>query len=159
MYMKLRFYMITTVFFAIFLIGIVNSGNADFEIVEMTSDTYEYTQSVDTYPYHFAHVKTSDPYYSVEWYVDGVYKKSSYGERNNPKFDAYFYPFPIDGSITGQNYTIKAVAYPMDDEDPNGTTNATESYTLTVFQPITETHKRLEKRRDYPRVFQTYQDT
>jgi len=117
------------------LIGAVEDSDA-FEIeVRPENGSYEdsnfgYSQGI----WHVAYAETSEPYYTVEWYIDGVYQTSSYGNSENPKTTATFWPYWLPGSISGIDYTIKAVAYPIAG-DPLGVVTASDSYTLKVYRP------------------------
>ena len=128
--LNFKTFLIATAMIFLALAGFVNSSDA-FEIVEMYPRPGEYTEEYRGYLNHTAYVKTSEPYYTVEWYVDDVYQNSSYGDSNNPITEAYFSPYWLEGSIDGTTYTIKAVAYSM---DANTLIN-TDSYTLTVYRP------------------------
>jgi hypothetical protein len=115
------------------LAGFINSSDA-FEIETMESDdgSYEdYNYGDAQGIWHMAYVRTSEPYYTVEWFIDDVYQGSSYGDSNNPKVEAFFWPYWLSGTLGGTKYTIKAVAYPMEG-DP---TSTADSYTLTVYRP------------------------
>jgi hypothetical protein len=119
------------------LAGFINSSDA-FEIETMESDdgSYEdYNYGDAQGIWHMAYVRTSEPYYTVEWFIDDVYQGSSYGDSNNPKVEAFFWPYWLSGTLGGTKYTIKAVAYPMEG-DP---ISIADSYTLTVYQPTWET--------------------
>lgn len=116
-------------------------GNSEaFEIVEGSRDAEDYNYGHSQGIWHMAHVKTSAPYYTVEWYIresgstEFVYQRTSYGGDNDPKVDAYFWPYWLSGSIKGSRFTIKAVAYPMV-ENPPGTIMDTHTHILTVFNP------------------------
>ena len=86
----------------------------------------------------FSHLVEGLPNYTVEWYINNVYKATSYGSSDNPKTEAYFSPYDkIPGAIKGQKYIIKAVARPMAG-DPTGAVTATDSYVVRVHEPIVE---------------------
>ena len=85
--------------------------------------------------YHRTYVKTSQPYASVDWYVDGVYVGASVGDLCHLKIEAYFSPYWLTGSVEGTSYTIKANARPLPN-DPDGFVSDTESYELTVYSPF-----------------------
>lgn len=114
------------------LFGMVNSSQA-FEIEEIRPFYYNY----DLYQYggtgvsHYTYVKTSKPFYSVTWYVDGVYAGYNYGGHKSTETSNYFYIG--EGSISGTYYTVKAEACMIDAE--GNTTYASDSYKIRVFQP------------------------
>ena len=117
----------------LFIIGISQS-QADFEIEEMYpsfGDYYDFTGSL----YHTAYVKTSEPYYVVDWYINGKSVYSSYGD--NVKTEATFSPNRADypGSPLGQVYTIKAVAWSLYDEKIKDHHSYTDSYDVNVYTP------------------------
>lgn len=117
----------------LFVIGISQS-QADFEIEEMYpsyGSYYDYTGSL----YHTAYVKTSEPYYVVDWYINGKFVYSSYGD--NVKTEAKFSPNRADypGTPLGQYYTIKAVAWSLYDENIENHHSDTDSYEVIVYTP------------------------
>lgn len=115
---------------ALLFISVANNSDADFEIVEFPSDTYDYSQ--DDITCHTAYLKTDVPFYSVLWYVDGNYAGYSYGGHEWNQ--AWFTPNPITGSIKGVKHTIEATAIWIEDD---GTTHRdTESYTVRMFESI-----------------------
>ncbi len=89
-------------------------------------------------------MKTSQPYYVVQWYVDDVYVESTpggyEGDENGPT-EAYFWPYWLAGSLDGTTYTIKAIA--TDQENHSNTFSDTDSYTLTVYRPEIDSGKKL----------------
>ncbi len=119
------------------LFGMVKSSQG-FEIEEMYPSYggyYDYTGNL----YHSAYVKTDEPFFVVDWYINEKYIDSSWGD--NVTTDAYFSPNNLDypGSPFGISYTIKARAWPLED-DADGDDSDTESYSVTVYTyPKTET--------------------
>ena len=83
------------------------------------------------YTNHVAYVRTDEAYFLVGWYVNGVWKTTSLGSDSTT--EAYFSPDPLSGSISGTTYEIKAVAQPWNE----GAENDFDSYTITVYEPIT----------------------
>lgn len=116
---------------ALFLFGI-GSSEADFEIEEVRSYYYNY-ELYDTGGgvSHYTYAKTSEPFYSLAWYVDGVYAGSNYGGHAHTETSNYFYVG--EGTISGTSYTIKADACLIDDD--GNTFYAINSYNVTVYKP------------------------
>ena len=69
-----------------FVIGISQS-QAEFEIEEMYPSIGDYIEYTDSF-YHYAYVKTSEPYIVVDWYINGKYVGYSTGD--NVKTEAKF---------------------------------------------------------------------
>ncbi len=142
--LKVKTTLIAAVLTATFLFSFTCYGNGvEFEMEMESYDgiyedyNYGYSQGI----WHLACVKTSKPYYSVEWYIDGVHQKSSYGDSDNNEVEAYFWPYWLNGTLKGTKYTIKAIAYSMD----ANAVMVTDSYTLTVYQPkIREGYKKTD---------------
>lgn len=91
--------------------------------------------SIDSDFGHAVYLETDSPYYVVEWYVDGEWAWSSIGgaEGEGPT-QATFYTGWISGSVTGTSHTVKAVAWPQGNADPEFSDS--DSYTFYIFQPI-----------------------
>ena len=121
---------LTTAIVSLFLIGFVGNRSEAFDIESMRSRNGIITYDNDGYILHIADVETDEPYYLVDWYVNGVQQDISFGDGEVT--DASFcLPDPVSGSISGETYTIKAVAEPWEGEG-----SASRSYTVTVYDPI-----------------------
>ena len=140
---RYKHFPIAAVLAAFMLISFVGNSHA-FEIEEMTTDSEDYNHGDSQGIWHLCHVKTSAPYWAVDWYIDDQPQKTSWGDSEDPQVDAYFWPYWLTGTITGKEYTIKAIAYPLNDEAPNGGTQVTQSYTLTVYQVRNDSSTKLD---------------
>ena len=127
----------------LFVIGISQS-QAEFEIEEMYPSIGDYIEYTDSF-YHYAYVKTSEPYIVVDWYINGNY--AGYSTGDNVKTEATFSPNPYryPGSLRGKVYTIKAVAYSLYDENEKKHHSDTASYDVTLYEPFIETQTTREK--------------
>ena len=96
-----------------------------FQIVDMSPSYGSYDISNYTNWSHTARVRTSEPYYCISWYVDGVYQETSWGDESTT--EATFSPYTLSGNLRGEEHEIKAYAYMM------GGSSDTDSYTLTVY--------------------------
>jgi hypothetical protein len=110
--LKFKTILIVAVIFSLFLLSFVSKSDA-IEIIKMESSMgYEI---VGPAPYINAFVETDEPYYAVDWFVDGVYH-ISFGDGN--KKVASFYAFFPTASIRGSWHEVKAIAYTMDPDNP-----------------------------------------
>lgn len=118
------------------LAGFVNSSDA-FEIEEMIPDDYfrrYYANDLGYGATHRVRVKTSHPYYCVDWYVDDAFHSSSYNNNDYTLIRAYAKITGLTGSLSGTIYTIKAITYEWD--GAMSSTSDTDSYEVTVYKPI-----------------------
>lgn len=120
----------------LFVIGIPQS-QADIQIWAMYptygassynnyGSYYEYTGEF----YDVVYVKTSEPYYTIDYYIDGKYV--GYSSGDNVKTEAYFYMGGNPGSPHGKVYTIKAVAWSLYDENIGNHHSDTSSFDVEV---------------------------
>lgn len=133
--LKHKMILAITLICSLFLIGYINSSDA-FDIEEVRPyysnwDLYDWGSGVS----HYTYVRTSEPYYSVTWYVNGVYAGYNYGGHTTTETSNYF--SVGTGSIKGNKYTIRADACMIDDD--GNTFNDTDSYEVTVWKPQVET--------------------
>ena len=104
---------LTTTIVSLFLLGFVGNRSEAFEIQEMG------TNGVHIY------VETDDPYLSVVW------SDTSWGDGNEPV--ATLRLPSLSGSLQGTTYEIEALA----ESWPDGQDSHSRSYTITVYQSIT----------------------
>lgn len=116
-----------------FLLSISGKSIAfEIEVLESDDDTYvEYASGSSQNIWHLAYVRTDDPYYIIDWYIDDVYQESDAGD--NVETEAYFWPYWLTGSGTGKTYTIKARARSLANADGDHEEDIA-SYTITVYQ-------------------------
>ena len=121
--------MISIITFGITLALLSFGGSSDAIVIEEMKPSYGAYQDHTGYLYHTAYVKTDEPYFMVDWYINGVYKSTSWGA--NDKTEAYFSPdtsyYP--GTHTGTDYVIKAIAWAW-----VGGEEDTDNYTVTVYR-------------------------
>ena len=110
---------LTTTIVSLFLLGFVGNRSEAFEIQEMG------TNGVHIY------VETDDPYLSVVWSINDVYEDTSWGDGNEPV--ATLRLPSLSGSLQGTTYEIEALA----ESWPDGQDSHSRSYTITVYQSIT----------------------
>ncbi len=136
--MKIQTFLIAITITFLTLLGFAGHSDA-LEIEEVRPfywnyDLYQYSSSDVS---HYAYAKTDTPYYVVEWYVDGVYvgysPGANEGEENGPTEASCCFEVGT-GTITGTTYTITAKAW--DQEDHSDDLSDTDSYEVTVYQPI-----------------------
>lgn len=108
---------------SLLLNGIVNNSDA-FEITSLTVSVNDDTGNGSS---AYGHVYTDDPYFMVDWYVDGEWVDSSWGHGGTTY--ASFSSAALTGSLKGEEYTIKAVAWSLNGDDD------TSSYDFTVYRP------------------------
>ena len=119
------------------LLGFVSSSEA-LKIVEMYPSYGGYEDN-SGYLYHTAYIKTDQPYYTVHWFINDVLVEVTpggyEGDEDGPT-EAYFSPNTSDypGSLSGTNYTIKAIAW--DQEDHSDDLSDTDSYDVVVYKAI-----------------------
>lgn len=101
---------------------------------------YGYAQGI----WHVAYVKTSDPYYVVDWYIDDVFQESDYYDLAMGN-EAYFSPYWLTGSVSGKDYVISVRVWEWNEDEEFRV--YTDDYTLTVYAPIvlTQTKRELEE--------------
>lgn len=111
---------------AFLFIVFVNSGNADFKIEKMEPSYGGYEDHTGCL-YHAARVETDEPYFMVDWYINDVWKSTTWGADDETV--AYFFPNTSDypGTHNGTDYVIKAIAWPWEGEKD------TDNYTVTVY--------------------------
>ena len=111
-----------------FLIGTNSSSNA-FEITESPSNSNTYLYGGWTYDTFY--VETSEPHFSVSWYIDEVH---SYSSGDGTTTSAHYCP---NNTLTGD---IKGITYQIDIEawSADGNTKDTATFNLTVYKPLTD---------------------
>lgn len=120
--------MIAAAIFSLFLLSFVGNSEAiEIETLVPYSGSYE---EYDYGYYHTAYIRTDEPFYDINWYLDGHYVGRTDG--NNIKTEVYFNFFGL-GSIKGKKYTIKATAWSMDAD--GNTASDTKFYEMTIFTP------------------------
>lgn len=98
-----------------------------FEIADMSPSYGSYEMSNYSNWSHTARVRTSEPFSSVVWSVDGAVEHTTTGDGTTTV--ASFSPYTLTGSVIGETHEIKAVAH------INGGGSDTDTYTLTVYKP------------------------
>ena len=128
--MKFRTTMIAAAITTLCLLCLVSSSEA-FQIESMYPSYGDY-YDFSGYLYHTAYVKTSEPYYCIDWYINNVYVGYSSGDNVTPH--AYFSPNTSDypGSPLGKTYTIEARAWSLADADGNHDSDS-DSYSVSVY--------------------------
>lgn len=110
---------LTTTIVSLLLMGFAGNRSEAFEIEDMgTNGSHIY-------------VETDDPYLSVVWSINGVYRDTSWGDGN--KTVASLSISSLSGSLQGSTYEIEALA----ESWPNGQHSDSRSFTITVYQSIT----------------------
>lgn len=113
---------------SLFLFGMVNSSEA-FEITESPSNSNTYIYGGWTYATFY--VETSEPHFSVSWYIDGVH---AYSSGDGTTTSASYCPTnTLSGDIKGVTYQISIEAWSTD-----GNTKDTATFQLTVYEPLTD---------------------
>ncbi len=126
---RYKFILTAVILTAVTFISFVNSGNADFEIVESPSNSNTYIYGGWTYDVFT--VETSEPHFTVSWFVDGVPVYSS-GDGTLTK-SVYCPTDTLAGSLRGIRYEIEIEAWSAD-----GLIKDTASFYLTVYEPATD---------------------
>ena len=132
--LNFKTFLIATAITFLMLAGFVNSSNAR-EIVEIgpanwsSNDVYDLGDGA----FHRASLTTDEPFYCVWWYINGEYAGWSDGSNVKTRADFTFSGI-TDGDIAGNAQTISAEVGWL--EDNGDTTIDTDSYTITVWEPI-----------------------
>ncbi len=108
-----------------------------FQIVKMrpvyASDYYYNWRGGES---HRTYVETSEPYMSVDWYLDGIYQYTSLGNNVFTSVEFTFSGPNLFGSITGETHPLMAKVWY---KDVNGDfAFVTESYDILIYKPIVE---------------------
>ena len=117
---------------SLFLIGYINSSDAEIEIVEM--DAYGTAYAYGGISLSVS-VETNEPYDEVNYYLDGTWIGASSGD--NEKTEASFYAYVDDaaeGSVHGRTYSIRADAWRQDDE--GNFSQDSDYYFLKLYKPL-----------------------
>ena len=144
--MKFKKGLTTTVIATLPLLSIVTISQAfEIEKVGPGSGLYEETDS-GSGAYHYAYVKTSEPFYDIVWYVNGSY--AGWSDGSNRINETYIYDLPtLPGDVTGKKHTITAVAYLL---HANGDVESdSQSYSVKVYKPVVESGFSTE----YPHIY------
>ncbi len=133
--LKIKTTLIAAILAVSFLFNFPSYGNG-FHIVEMYPSYGGYEDNT-AFLYHTAYVKTSEPYYAVSWYINGIYAGSSGGGTGQT--EAYFSPNTSNypGSLGGTTYKIEAVAWSIGTPDVQSVSD-TLSYDVTVYTFISD---------------------
>ena len=121
---------ITAACFAAFMcVSFVNNSDADFEIVE--SPLNSNTNIYGGWTYDTFTVETSEPHFTVSWFVDGVH---AYTSGDGTQTTSRYCPVnTLAGSLRGIRYYIEIEARSAD-----GLSKDTAAFYLTVYEPKTD---------------------
>lgn len=134
--LKFKTTMIAAAIVSLVLLSFVGYSDA-IEIEELTP-YYTETTFDGNRNWNYVYIKTNTPYIWIEYYVtqndNREWADESWGDTVTT--EAYFAPWWLRGSVTGETYEIEVVANALD-ENFNILSDS-KSYTLTVFEPIIE---------------------
>ncbi len=103
-------------------------GISDAIVIEEMEPSFGEKEDRSGYLYHTARVETNEPYFMVDWYINDVWKSTTWGADDET--EAFFSPLTgnYPGSHNGTDYVIKAIAYSWEGEKD------TDNYTVTVYR-------------------------
>ena len=129
MFMNQKSILTAVILAAFMFMGFVNNGNADFEIVE--SPLNSNTNIYGGWTYDTFTVETSEPHFTVSWFVDGVH---AYTSGDGTQTTSRYCPVnTLAGSLRGIRYYIEIEARSAD-----GLSKDTAAFYLTVYEPKTD---------------------